>query len=225
MINDMYWGFTNNETGFPSVGDFGNMQKRKRVSESMNEKHHEIYDPLIYTFGKEVHFSSDINKLTIEILIKQMMAVIHEYYDDYDSRGEQLEITYIVDTPGGSAVSVLKFVDFINISKSKYPNLKFKSVISGLAASAGTIMSCVADSRIMTRYAKAMIHDLAGQKNGTYTQMLAQFEFTKDLNDTLVDIYMKHSHKSKDELSELLKSNKWFNSEQYLEYGFVDSIA
>jgi ATP-dependent protease ClpP protease subunit len=234
MIADFYWGIPLEEyygsIGGNTVSSYTNsllsISKKRKLSdvEDNDHKNYQIYDPLIYTMGKEVHFSAGIDKLTIEILIKHMSAVINAYYDEHDARGEELVVTYVVDSPGGSVLSVLKFVDFIRLSKFKYPKLKFKSVISGLAASAGTIMSCIADERIMTKNAKSMIHDLSGSIPGTYTQMMSQVEFIKDLNFSLVDIYEEKCNKTREELVELLKTNKWFNAKQYLEFGFVDMI-
>lgn len=229
MLFDIYWGIPleeyYNANGGEKCETYSNSKKRKTSHVDFeNNDNHQICSPLIYTMGKEVHFSAGIDKLTIEILIKHLSAVIYAFHDEYTSRGETLEITYVVDSPGGSVLSVLKFVDFITLSKSKYPCVKFKSVISGFAASAGTIMACVADERVMTTHAKSMIHDLSGQNSGTYTQMMSQVDFIKDLNDSLINIYSKKCKKTIPELVELLKTNKWFGAQQYLEYGFVDSI-
>lgn len=226
MIADVYWGIQLEESDdITSAVMHGNKKRKMSEIKNNDQKNYQIYDPLIYTFGKEVHFSAGIDKLTIEIMIKHISAIIHAFADEYETRGEELEITYIVDSGGGSVLSVLKFCDFIRLVKIKHPHIKFKSVISGLAASAGTIMSCVADERVMTSNSSTMIHDLAGSIPGTFTQMMSQVEFIKHLNDSLINIYVEHSKKTKEELVELLKTNKWFNAEQYLEYGFIDSIV
>lgn len=221
---DIYWGFKPTENLELFDDQHVQYQKKRRFYETNEEKKYEIYDPLIYTFGKTVHFSSGVNKLSIEIVIKQICSIIEEFYTECESKGEDLLITYIVDSPGGSVTSILKFVDFLKMAKKNYPKLKFKSIISGLAASAGTIMACVADERLMTTNAKSMIHDLSTNTGGSYTQLMAHTDFLKDLNDALINIYVMHSNKTKEELIELLKTNKWFNAEQYLNYGFVDKI-
>lgn len=220
LVSDVYWG------GNSDLFATKTKKRKLDVDVALNdEKRYEIYDPLIYTYGKTIHFSSDIKKITIEIIIKQIYAIIEEFYTSSESKDEDLLITYVVDSPGGSVTSILKFVDFLNMARKNYPRLKFKSIISGLAASAGTIMACVADERQMTKNAKAMIHDLASQNGGSYTQIMAHSDFLKDLNNALIDIYVSKSNKSKDELTELLKTNKWFNSNEYLDYGFVDVIV
>lgn len=222
ITSDVFWGFDNNYD--VSV----QKTKKRKVTNDVcmdEEKKYEVYDPLIYTFGKTVHFSSEIKKITIEIVIKQICSIIEEFYTECEAKGDDLVITYIVDSPGGSVTSILKFVDFLQMAKKNYPRLKFKSIISGLAASAGTIMACVADERLMTSNAKSMIHDLSTQTGGSYTQLMAHSDFLKDLNGALINIYAAKSKKTKEELTELLKTNKWFNAEQYLEYGFVDAIV
>lgn len=226
MIVDLNWGITSIDSDIGNNTQ-NNETSRKRKFDSVennDHKNHQIYDPLIYTFGKVVHFSADIDKLTIEILIKHISAIINTFYDDYETRGETLQITYVVDSNGGSVSSVLKFVDFLKLAKLSYPLLQFKSVISGLTASAGTIMACVADERVMTSNATAMIHDLSGRIPGTYTQMMSQVEFIKHLNKSLVDIYLQKCNRTRDEIEKLLMTNKWFNAQEYKEYGFIDSI-
>lgn len=221
MFTDFYWGLQ-------SEGQDNNNSNKKRKlgdPECNDTKNYQIYDPLIYTFGKEVHFTADVNALTIEIVIKHISAIVHEYAEDYATRGETLEIVICTDSHGGSCTSILKYVDFIKLVKLKHPHIKFTSVISGIAASAGTIMAIVADKRIITKNAITMIHDIGLGMRGSYTQVMAEIESLEHLNDALVNIYAENSKKSKEELGELLKTNKWFNAQQYLEYGFVDSIV
>lgn len=224
-MTDLYWGVSSNNNNNQSETNLHSKKRKTNEVENNDHKNYQIYDPFIYTFGKEVHFSAGIDKLSIEILIKHISAIIHTYSKEYKSQNETLEITYIVDSNGGSVTAVLKFVDFVEMTRSKYPHIKFKSVISGLAASAGTIMACVADVRLMTNNATAMIHDLSGSNVGSYTQMMSQVDFIKHLNNSLVNIYAKKCKKTTEELTELLKTNKWFNAQQYLEYGFIDSIV
>lgn len=189
-------------------------------------KRHKVYEinhPLIYTIGKEVHFSADIDKLNIEILIKQMSKLIEDFYKDHDD-SESLTIKYIVDTPGGSVNSVLKFVDYVKLIKTKYINLEFVSIISGLVASAGTVMCIVADKRYMTTNAHAMIHELSSGNVGRYTQLVSYTDFLKDLHECLINIYMNKTKKTRDELEMLLQKDSWFNANQYLEHNFIDGI-
>jgi len=192
-------------------------------TESTTKRKYDFVHPLIYAIGKEIHFSADINKITIELMIKQMSKIIEKFYKENDEN-EEFTITYVVDTPGGCVDSILKFVDYIKLAKTKYPNLKFVSIISGLVASAGTIMCIVADKRYMTKNAHAMIHELSSGNRGRYTQLVSYTDFLKELHDCLLNIYLEKTKKDKAELEELLKNDTWYNAGDYLKNGFVDAI-
>jgi ATP-dependent protease ClpP protease subunit len=179
-------------------------------------------DTLIYTVGNEVHFTATIDTVSIELIIKEIMTIIHEH--EKENPNEKLTITYIVDSPGGAVSSVLKFVDFIRMVKSKYKFVEFTSVITGLVASAGTIMCIVADKRVMTQNSHAMIHELSAGKVGKYTHIVSHTEFLKKLHNMLIDIYMEKSNKTREELIDLLNKETWFSARQYKELGFVDDV-
>lgn len=193
-----------------------NSNKRKRVEATI--------DQLIYTIGKEIHFTAEINKLTIEQIIKEMTTIIHNSIDDHRSANDKLTITYVVDSPGGDVIAILKFVDFIRLAKTKYPYIEFVSIITGLVASAGTIMCIVADKRYMTKYAHAMIHELTAGKMGKYTHLISHTSFLTKLHEMLMEIYLDGSKKGKDELPTLMKNETWFSAKEYLEHGFIDDI-
>lgn len=206
--NDLDWG---GETNTP---------KKKKVASNLVSDH-----PLIYTINNEVHFSTGINIDTIEILIKEISTLISINKKKFENGVDKFEITYVVDSLGGCVLSIFKFVDFIKNIKKKHPNIIFKSVITGLVASAGTIMCVVADKRYMMPRAYAMIHELSSGNSGKYTHLLSHTEFIKQLHETIIDIYLDNKcKKTRDELELLLKNETWYNASDYLSSGFIDEI-
>ena len=185
-------------------------------------------DRMIYSIGNEVHFTAHIDDETIETVIKQLSHTIDKATKKFCSDGEKVIITYIVDSPGGSVTSVLKFVDFIRMAKMKHPELEFVSVITGLVASAGTIMCIIADKKKMTHHAYTMIHELSGGfgVGRKYTHIISHANFVTKLHETLVSIYLDKvgDKKSKDEIERMLKDESWFTAEEYQMHGFVDEI-
>ena len=113
-------------------------KKRKHEvlnSDSDDDERHSLfknpYEEKIYTIGNELHFTAHIDDDTIELAIKKISSIINknkskliECSDDVNTELEyetdKFTITYIVDSPGGSVTSILKFVDFIRMIKSKY---------------------------------------------------------------------------------------------------------
>lgn len=216
---ELNWGLDKKRKHEDEVS-WGNQAPKKRRVVDLTSNH-----PMIYSINSEVHFSTLINKETIEEMIKEISTIISANKKKCETGTEKLEITYVVDSPGGCVLSVFKFVDFVKKVKKDYPNIVFKSVITGLVASAGTIMCAVADTRQMMPRAYAMIHELSSGNSGKYTHLISHTDFIKQLHETIVDIYMDHKcKKTRDELENLLKNETWYNATDYLKAGFVDEI-
>lgn len=184
---------------------------------------------MIYSIGSEIHFTAPVSEESIETLIKKFSQVISDQTKRYRGEEEKIQITYVVDSPGGEIPAVLKFVDYMRMVKEKHTNVEFVSVITGLVASAGTIMCIVADKRMMTKNAYAMVHELsAGPGHGIkYTYIKSHADFVTKLHNTLVDIYMDKlkDRMTRDQLELLLKDESWCTAEQYKDYGFVDHVT
>lgn len=196
-----------------------NERKTKRVFSTKEE----ILNKSIYTCGNEIHFTASINKDSIQEIIIQMTNLINEHRKK-TTEPERLNITYIVDSPGGSVTSILKFVDFINLTKEKYKFVEFTSVITGMTASAGTIMCIVADNRYMTKNAHAMVHELSSGRQSNYTHFKSYSSFLDKLHDKLVNIYCEKTGKSRKEIEKIMVDESWFTAEEYLEFGFIQKI-
>jgi len=205
---DIHWGLSN--------------KKRKLDSNSNTIK--DKYDELIYSIDNEIYFTGSINKNTIAVIIKKITEIINDKKDEHFDEEKKLSICYIVDSPGGCVTSVLKFVDFLNIIRSKYNYIEFISIGTGLIASAGTIMCAVADKRYITSNSYAMIHELSSGNIGKFTHLVSHTKYLQQMHDKLVDIYLTKSKMEKDEIEKLLKNESWFNANEYLEKGLVDEI-
>lgn len=211
-----------------------NLLKRPRTSsfdiywgevEEPEAKHIFEDEKFVYTIGNEIHFTANINKISIQEIIKQMTTLIHEHEKkNSGDEKEKLNIVYIIDSPGGSVTSILKFVDFINVAKKKYDFVEFTSIITGLTASAGTIMAIVADKRYMTKNAHAMVHELASGNSGKYTEFRSYVKFLDQLHDKLVTIYCNRTGKIRTEIEAIMRNETWFTANEYLEFGFIDEI-
>jgi ATP-dependent protease ClpP protease subunit len=200
-----------------------NTAKRQRLA-----KLEDTYNnPLIYSVGNEIHFSTGINKFTIEYAIRLITEIIHNEKDDYKKYKEgdkKLQITYIVDSPGGCVSTILKFYDFVRRVKNKYNYVEFISIITGTAASAGTIMATIAHKRQMTLHAHAMIHELATGMSGSYTKIMSYGDHLTKIHNELADVYMEKCKTKRKRILKLLKNETWLNAEEYLKLGLIDEI-
>jgi ATP-dependent protease ClpP protease subunit len=218
---DLYWGYRNH--GYQIKNRMTN--KYRGVIGGQKRKMYELDDDsLIYSIGTQVHFTAEINNDTIEALIKEITKVVNENLPKFGATDEKVTITYIVDSPGGSVTSVLKFVDFISMVKNKHKHIEFASIITGLAASAGTIMCVIADRKYMTKHAFAMIHELSSGNAGGYTKLLSYSKFIESMHNKLTSIYLNNCKLDKEKLEDLLMRETWFDANQYMELGFIEDI-
>ncbi len=184
-----------------------------------------LNDSLTYAFGTEIHYNENVTKASIEGVIKLMTKIIYDHEKKYKGEKKKLTITYIVDSPGGSVHAILKFVDFINLVRSKHPHITFVSIATGMVASAGTIMCVIADKRMATPYSQMMIHELASGTSGKYTQLMTYSKHLTTLHNILLDIYMKVAKVDRDVLEKLLGEETWCDAQDYLKLGLIDSIT
>jgi ATP-dependent protease ClpP protease subunit len=197
--------------------------KSKRSKIENNSCNHGVAG--IFVIGNEIHFSCGIDKDTIQDIINKMCVLIDDHKNKFKNGDpEDLVITYIVDSPGGSVTSVLKFVDYLNIVRKQHPFVKFHSIVSGMSASAGTIMAIVADKRSITKHAHAMIHELSAGRQSKYTELRSYMNFLDKLHNTLIDIYSQVTKKSREELDVLLRGEPWYSAEEYKKLGFVEEV-
>ena len=124
-----------------------------------------------------------------------------------------------INSYGGSVFAGLSAVDYIKNSK-----IPIHTVIDGCAASAATLMSCVAERRYMHRNACMLVHQLSGLMWGKFQEMQDDMQNSEMLMNKIKNIYKEHTKIPKRELDNILKHDIWWEAEKCLEYGLVDEL-
>jgi ATP-dependent Clp protease protease subunit len=124
-----------------------------------------------------------------------------------------------INSYGGSVFAGLSAVDYILNSK-----VPVHTVIDGCAASAATLMSCVAEKRYMHRHACMLVHQLSGLMWGKFQEMQDDMQNSEMLMEKIKNIYKKYTKIPKRELDNILKHDIWWEAEKCLEYGLVDEL-
>lgn len=223
MFYDINWGANQIESQTESQTESTSKKRKLNDDKKQFRFPFEQDDIHIYTVGNDIHFSSAITLESIQKVIKVTHELLHR--NTQKSKTNKFTISFTIDSPGGSVLAILKFVDFINSAKKKYPNVEFVSIITGLAASAGTIMALAADRRLMTQNAYAMIHELSSGTQGKYQFMKSHASFITQLHNKLVDLYVTRTGNNREIIERLMSQETWFNAEQYKEHGFVTEIV
>ena len=131
------------------------------------------------------------------------------------------DITMHVDSPGGSVKSGLSMVDVMRYIKSDVATIN-----TGMAASMGSILlsSGTKGKRSSLNFSKVMIHQVSsGAQGHVQDNRISQMESEK-YNYILFKMLAENSGRSFDEVLESARRDKWLNSQEALDFGFIDEI-
>jgi len=124
-----------------------------------------------------------------------------------------------INSYGGSVFAGFSSVDYIRNCP-----VPVRSVIDGCAASAATIMSVVAEERLMHEHAFMLIHQLSSGMWGKFEAMKDDMANNELLMKKIIGIYEDHTKIPKSKIKDILKRDLWWDAKTCLKYGLVDDI-
>lgn len=139
-------------------------------------------------------------------------------------KGTKEPITIQIDSYGGYCYHGLSLMSRIEyLIENGYEII---GVCAGVAMSMGSAILNVCSTRKMYRYGTVLIHQVSAGSWGKYQDMKETLEETKRLNDVLMDLYLKKTKLSQEQLEDLIvrKLDWHINAEEALKYGIVDEI-
>ncbi len=152
-------------------------------------------------------------KLTAKVLSQLVLL---------EQEGPEEPITVFINSPGGEIFSGFAIFDMLN-----FIACPVTTIVTGFAASMGSILSLAADKgrRFSMPQAKIMIHQplLMGYQ-GRASECEIQAREILKTRDHLVNLYAEHTGKSLKEIKKALDRDNWFSAEEALEYGLIDKV-
>ena len=159
--------------------------------------------------------------ITVSGVIESYMASIIQaqlmFLDNIDKK----DITMHISSGGGSVIDGLSIIDMMNYIKSDV-----KTVNMGICASMGSVLlsSGAKGKRSSLIHSKVMTHMVShGNQGNIQDTRINQMEAEK-MNYVLFKILAKNCGKKFDEMYEISRNDQWFNSDQALEFGLIDSV-
>lgn len=134
---------------------------------------------------------------------------------------EKKDITFYINSPGGSVLCGLGIVDVMNYIKSDVATTNI-----GMAASMGSVIlsSGTKGKRSSLIHSKVMTHMVShGTEGNVQSTRINQLEAEK-YNYILFKILAQNCGKTFDDMLESSRWDKWFNSHEALEFGLIDEI-
>lgn len=131
------------------------------------------------------------------------------------------DITLYLNTPGGSVLNGLGIVDVMNY----VPN-DIATINVGMCASMGSVLLSAGakGKRSSLIHSKVMTHMVShGTQGNVQDTRIGQLEAER-YNYILFKMLAKNTGKTFDEMLESSRRDKWFNSQESLDFGLIDEI-
>ena len=140
-----------------------------------------------------------------------------------EQEGHEEPVTVFINSPGGEIFSGFAIFDMLN-----FIACPVTTIVTGFAASMGSILSMAADNgrRFAMPQAKIMIHQplLMGYQGRASECEIQAREILKS-RDHLVKLYSEQTGKSREEIKKALDRDNWFTAKEALEYGLLDKVV
>jgi ATP-dependent Clp endopeptidase proteolytic subunit ClpP len=139
-------------------------------------------------------------------------------------RDPQCDITIVFNSPGGSVIDGLALYDELLVMREDGHFIT--TVARGMAASMGAVLLQAGDQRIIGKNASMLIHEISTGVAGSFGELMDEVEFTKQLQDKLLDILAERSTLSKRKIkSRWERRDWWLGADEVLANGFADRIG
>ena len=143
-------------------------------------------------------------------------------YLEVDDAGKG--ITFYINTPGGSITAGMAIYDSIKLLTSPVT-----IVVTGLAASMGSVLLCAAPKghRLIFPHARVLIHQplIAGRFIGPATDINIQAKEMEKIRDELNQILASASGQPIEKISKDTDRDFYLNAKEAIEYGLADRIV
>lgn len=144
----------------------------------------------------------------------------------YDITGEKVknflasnddeEVTVYINSPGGYVFEGLEVYNLLRAS-----GRKIKTVLTGLAASMGSIIFLAGDDRVAMTGSLYMVHKPSGITWGNADEMRKEADLLDKIQGSLSDIYKERANI--ESIDEYINQETWFDTNEMSDLGIVNS--
>jgi ATP-dependent Clp protease, protease subunit len=179
--------------------------------DSRGERSFDIYSRLLRE--RVVFIGTPIDDQIANLVVAQL---IHLESDDPDK-----DIAIYINTPGGHVYAGLAIYDTMQFIK---PDIQTTCV--GIAMSMGSLLLAggTPGKRFALPNSRILIHQPSGGFQGQATDIEIHAREALELRARVDGIYAKHTRKSVEQVHEDMERDRFFTSEQAVEYGLIDQV-
>ena len=131
-------------------------------------------------------------------------------------------VTVFINSPGGEMFSGYAIFDTL-----RFISCPITTIVTGFAASMGSILSLAADKgrRFAMPQAKILIHQplLMGYQGRAADCEIQAREILKT-REHLINLYCEYTGRNYDEIKQAIDRDNWFTAEEALDFGLLDRV-
>ena len=180
---------------------------------SRGERSYDIYSRLLK--DRIIFLSEDVNHVTASLVVAQMLFL--------ESEDPDKEISFYINSPGGSITDGMAIVDTMN-----YIKCPVSTICVGLAASMGSVLlACGAKGkRFATPNAEVLIHQplISGGLSGQTTEIKIHADHMVKTREKLNKLLSEKTGQSLETIERDTERDNYMTAEQALAYGLIDGI-
>ena len=180
---------------------------------SRGERSYDIFSRLLK--DRIIFLSEDVNHASASLVIAQMLFL--------ESEDPDKEISFYINSPGGSITDGMAIFDTIN-----YLKCPVSTMCVGMAASMGAFLLAAGTKgkRYATPNAEIMIHQplISGGLSGQTTEIKIHADHMVRTREKLNRILSERTGKSIEQIEKDTERDNFMTAQQALEYGLIDEI-
>ena len=180
---------------------------------SRGERSYDIFSRLLK--DRIIFLSEDVNQTSASLVIAQMLFL--------ESEDPDKEISFYINSPGGSITDGMAIFDTIN-----YLKCPVSTMCVGMAASMGAFLLAAGTKgkRYATPNAEIMIHQplISGGLSGQTTEIKIHADHMVKTREKLNRILSERTGKPLEQIERDTERDNFMTAQEALEYGLIDEI-
>jgi ATP-dependent Clp protease protease subunit len=195
-----------------------------------------LYSETVFSSNdsKQKEDNNDLNGMSAKLLKSRTVIISQQVNSELSAKVlnqlvllEQEDpkqgITVFINSPGGEIFSGFAIFDTL-----RFIECPITTVVTGFAASMGSVLSLAADEgrRFAMPQAKIMIHQpmLMGYQGRAADCEIQAKEILKT-RDHLINLYSEQTGRDYEEIKQAIDRDNWFTAQEALEFGLLDNIV
>ena len=177
------------------------------------ERSYDIFSRLLK--DRIIFLSEDVNHVTASLIIAQMLFL--------ESEDPDKEISFYINSPGGSITDGMAIVDTMN-----YIKCPVSTICVGLAASMGSVLLTCGEKgkRFATPNSEILIHQplISGGLAGQTTEIKIHADHMVKTREKLNKLLSEKTGQSLEQIEKDTERDHYMTAQEALEYGLIDEI-